>query len=492
MGNSNGCLKEYFEAFETYHGLQGGFIWEYFDHGIPVQDGRGNRYYAYGGDFGDAPNDANFCCDGLVWPNGTPKPAMQEFKKLAQPLRVKTVDAELGRYRVVSKQDFISLSWLTGVWTVEVDGVAVGEGDLPELNIGPGDGMEFEISLPDMPLGQEAFVIFRFFACRETCGIPEGHEVAWEQLPLRVSKPSLAVEERGLTWEVKKGDARLVELSREDVCIEFNRDAAELSCLSVRGKSVLSAGPRLQIWRAPTDNDGIRLRSGQEGKPLARWQCAGLDRLKQSETSLASQPDRPEVTLRQVWSTPAFQEAFIHTQVFDFDPCGLLRVRNEVVVHPEITDLPRVGVVWRLKPGFENLEWFGLGPHESYSDRKESARVGRFSGTVHGQYVPYIMPQEHGNRSEVRWVSLSDGNSMFRVIAGEGELFQFSASHYTAEDISEATHTHELHARPETFLYIDYRQRGLGTASCGPDTLMQYRLMKRRYEFTYALAMDAV
>ena len=195
MGNSNGSLADYWAAFETYPGLQGGFIWEWLDHGIRQTDADGRSYWAYGGDFGDEPNDANFITDGIVWPNRTPHPALFEFKHLVQPVRVEPVDLEAGRVRIVNKHDFINLNWLRGEWELTVDGRRAQWGELPRLDVPPGDALEVTLDLKqtDTAGPGERFLNFRFYQADDTRWAPADFEVAWQQIPL----PSVARDVSG-------------------------------------------------------------------------------------------------------------------------------------------------------------------------------------------------------------------------------------------------------------------------------------------------------
>jgi beta-galactosidase len=378
MGNSNGGLADYYAAFDRHETLQGGFVWEWIDHGIRVGD-----HWAYGGDFGEKRHDANFCADGLVWPDRTPHPAMYELKYLAAPLEVEHLGG--GRFRIHNRNLFTGLDHLRGVWE---------GGRLPTSG-------EFTLDVS----GRE-HVTMRFF--------DGDHEVAWRQFELR---PPPAPE-------VRPGEgAKLAD--------------------------VLD-GPHLQLWRAPTDNDGLPLYPGRTVGPLQRWLKLDLD-----------VPHRQEVTpLENGWL-----------------------YEHEVDVP---ADLPRIGVTFTLAPGLERLEYLGRGPWENYPDRQASAVVGRWESTVSDEYVPYIAPQEHGHHGDVRWLRLTREDGTGIEVRGMPTI-GFSASHFTAQDLTEARHTSDLTPRPEVILNLDHAQRGLGTASCGPDTSPRYRLSAGTYRFSYII-----
>ena len=491
MGNSNGCLGEYFDAFEKYHGLQGGFIWEWVDHGLLQTDAQGRKYWAYGGDFCDEQNDLNFVCDGLVWPDRTPHPGILEFKKLAQPVGIKLKKKNV--LAVTNKQDFTTLEWLRGAWELSVDGVPSGRGKLPALKTLPGKTTKIELPIhpPAVRPGQECFLNIRFFAAKKTAWCEAGHEVAWEQIKLaeqpadatlvRVPSPSIALE------LAESGGEYLVRGNGLETA--FSRQAGTLSSLKFGGREILVSAPRLNVWRGPTDNDGIKGWSGQAGKPLGRWLEAGLNELTLQPAGITAGRARNGAVVVSVETRGVARGGVIeHRQVYTFLPAGGIHVENIFKFEKSLPDLPRLGVTFSIAPAFDLLRWFGRGPHENYSDRKRSAAVGLYSGKVADQYVPYILPQEHGNKTDVRWFSLETSDGRGVKFSAAGRMFECSASHYTADDLFKAKHTTDLVPRPEVVVNLDYAQRGLGTASCGPDTLEEYRIPPAKYRFCYLLS----
>jgi beta-galactosidase len=497
MGNSNGNLKEYFDAFETYHGLQGGFIWEWIDHGIRKVDEKGREYWAYGGDFGDEPNDSNFVADGLIWPDRTPHPGMYEHKKLAQPLAVRARNLRAGVFEIVSKQDFANLSWLKGSWELTVDGKSVQRGSLAALNTAPGKKLEVTLPLktPKLTQGQECFLTFSFVTAKATCWAPAGHEVAWEQFrmpfvgasvaPAAVVAPAAKAGDR-VTIST---DGKTTTVSGPDFSLRVDTSHGVLSDLSVGGRQLLLAGPQLNVWRAPTDNDGIKAWSGQEWKPLGQWLKAGLNDVTLSlrAATVRKRDTVVVIDLEHVGSCAASPSAFVHRHTYTVLPHGEILVANTVVADPSLPSLPRIGVVMTLPTDLEQLAWFGPGPHETYIDRKAGARVGRYESTVTDQYVPYIMPQEHGNHVDCRWLQLTDESGAgLRFVAQP--LTECSASHFAAADLYAALHTNELTPRQEVIVTLDAQQRGLGTGSCGPQTLDKYEVKPGTWQFNYRLA----
>lgn len=496
MGNSNGSLADYFEAFETLPGLQGGFIWEWIDHGIRQRTEDGQSFWAYGGDFGDLPNDANFCCDGLVSPDRTPHPAMWEHKKLAQPVGIEWADAARRHVRLVNRQDFSTLAAFAATWELLIEGVTRARGCLALPLIEPGG--QKVVALPaaalttTIPAGVEASIIIRVTLRKATAWANAGHEVAWQQLPLgtrasaRIRRKPARVSVAATT-KVVENDRQIV-LENATVRVVFDRRAGRLEALRFGDIEVLARGPRLELWRAATDNDGIKLWEGQEQKPLGRWRKLGLPQLttRCESVSVRGGRGRPiEVELRHRASGRRRWSDAVHVHRYQLEPEGL-RVENEIVLGVELLDPPRVGVsVWTV-PGFEALRWFGHGPWEDYADRQASALLACHRSTVTAEYFPYVMPQEHGHHTAVRWLELSNsaGGTLRVTFERPGE---FNASHFTSEDLFAARHTTDLVSRPETILYLDAAHRGVGTGSCGPDTLPAYRIVQRRHQFTFTL-----
>jgi len=491
MGNSNGSLADYWDAFEKYPGLQGGFIWEWIDHGLRKKTASGQVYWAYGGDFGDEPNDLNFVCDGLVWPDRTPHPALSEFKHLAQPVKLLGYDRRSGSIEIQNKQNFTPLSWLQGEWDLTVNGLIKAKGRLPASQALPGTVARLKIKLPELTVspGEEAFLNVRFRTARRTPWCPKGHKLAWDQiaLPLKVHQPRAVKPVALRPLEIEQGNDR-VRITGERFSLTASLQGGRIETLRWEDQDVIMAGPKLQIWRGATDNDGIKGWSGQDNKALGRWLAAGLNQLILTTISAqVSTKKDGSVVLRfvDVASSAKSKSTIKHSHHYTIQSDGTILAENTFTVPPDLTDLPRLGVTMSLNPGFENLRWLGRGPFENYSDRCRAAMVGLYESTVSGQYVPYILPQEHGNHLDTRWLSLANSRAGLRIQAA-GPL-EFSASHYTASDLFAAKHTYDLTPRPETILNLDYRQRGLGTASCGPDTLDPYKIRAGQLQWRYRM-----
>ncbi len=426
MGNSNGSLSDYWDAIDATPGFQGGFIWEWLEHGIPLvaADGTprvgpdGSPCWGYGGDFGDRPHDGNFICDGLVSADRVPHPAMAEVHHVGRPVRVEVLDARRGRLRVHNRRWFTDTSDLVGRWELTLDGRRLDGG---EVEVGPvpprgSRSANLRFRLPAGATG-EAFVTTTWSTRRRRPWASAGHVVSREQFAVPVDEPARA----------RPPAAR-----------------------SVAGPLELEFAPTL--FRALTDNDAIQ----------TSWMSTWSAHLGAWSALEGVWPDdaRADVRLRRTddgrWDLDARFELL--------DPDA---------------DVPRLGVVALLPPSFRTLEWFGDGPHETYPDRRASATVGRWRSTVAEQYVPYAFPQDHGFHTDVRWLRLGDpdaGVALEVLVDTPGA--GCSVRHHTDAELFAARHVDDLTPldRPEvTELHLGWT-RGLGTGSCGPDALTRYRI----------------
>ncbi len=487
MGNSNGTLGEYWDAIEANHGLQGGFIWEFWDHGLRQQLPDGTERWAYGGDFGDEPNAGSFCIDGVVWPDRTPKPAMYEHKALASPVAVEArgvTGARRGELRITNKQDFTDLKWLRCDYEILVDGVPVARGKAPLPEVAPGNSTAWSIpyGTPNAPKGSEVVLDLKFRAARETNWCERGFTVSHLQIPIafrseRAAEPPQLIERVEITGET---------MSAGGFQATFGGGESGLTALSINGVDLIESGPTLSLFRAPTDNDEIRPMRGMP-TPAARWRRWGIDSLIANPGNMQFRRMGDAVTARQSIEWIGNDGvAFLHKRRFEFDASGVLRVHEELSVPERCNDLPRVGVHLNLPSSLDHLEWYGLGPHETYPDRARGAAIGRYSTRVADEYVPYIRPQEHGHHTQTRWCALSNGRQGLLISAPE--LFGFSTSNYSIAQLDEAQHDVDLKPEAQVHLNIDAKHRGLGTASCGPDTLDKYLLRARKFKWSWSLA----
>ncbi|MBN2640914.1 MAG: DUF4981 domain-containing protein [Victivallales bacterium] len=490
MGNSNGNLKEYWDAIEKYHGLQGGFIWDWVDQGITKVDEAGREYWAYGGDFGDEPNDKNFCINGMIWPDRTPHPAMYEFKKLVQPIAVSAVNLHQGKFKIKNKNYFTSLKQYRASWEIQIEGKTVQKGKLQLADVQPGETQDVHIdyNIPALKKGQECFINFSFTTAAISSWAPRGHEIAWEQFKLPFVGAAMPMSAQNAKLKIDDAE-NSISISGKDFTLIFDRNDGVISSLNSGGRELFINGPLFNIWRGPTDNDGVKSWTGQNEKSLGKWTTAGYDQLRLDTINTQVKTNRDgsaTVSIAHTGVVKASEKAFEIKQKYNVFSSGDIIVENVIVTDDALPDFPRIGFVMTLAPEFDQLKWFGRGPHESYWDRKAGVPVGLYEGSVMDQYVPYILPQEHGNKTDVRWLALTNDKGAGLLVSAMDTL-EFNASHFSADDLTKAFHTNELEAREEVILHLDYHQSGLGSNSCGPATLDKYRLFPGTYVFNYRI-----
>lgn len=495
MGNAIGNLKEYWDVIERSPALIGGCIWEWVDHGLLKPTGRNNPdgspefFWAYGGDFGDQPNDGNFCCDGIITPDRAVTPKLIEVKKVYQCAAIALAGQAPGSntewlVSIRNKNAFINLSRFECRWALAEDGAPVKSGVLPAPDVPPGEARVFSIDTgPDRAApGSEMHLRVSLHLKEPGLYAGKGHEVAWEQMALpapapahsavsAAGTPTLRTEEQGGALVVRGAGFRH----------EFSRATGALSRLSYGGRDIiLENGPALNLFRAYTDNDKWF---------TGRFEAAGLRSLAALLRDFrieAPAQGAVRVSTRIEWSGPA-NAGFLHDASYTVFDDGSISVDNmfRPLGAADLIPLPRLGVRFRVAPAFDTVEWFGRGPSESYPDRKTSADVGRYLGRVAEQYVVYARPQENGSKEDVRWAALRDAAGFGLLVVARPRM-AFSAHHFTAEALHAARHPCEIQRTPDVVVCLDAAQMGLGGASCGPAPMAKYQLLAEPRTFSFA------
>ena len=452
MGNSNGTLAEYWQAIHTLPGLQGGFIWEFWDHGIEQTLSDGSKRSAYGGDFGEEKHDGNFCCDGMVFPDRSPKPAMLEFKTIATPLFITATSAATGAFKVKNKNFFVTTRDYEITWKIAIEGEVVDYGKVKLPVIAPQATGVIKVSskfLKSAAEPGERFITFSIVKKSETAWAGASAEVGWAQFKL----PSKA-----------RPKAKL--LAPKVLTNVLNEDGSIYMGFG-------SFNPQLNLYRAPTDNDRI-------GNISKRWHEWGIDNLERTKVKITKSGNGFKVS--SIYRTSAGieikQVQTIHEVVNGFN------VVEETTLPKVLHDVARVGTSFELDRSFSHMSYFGTGPNETYPDRHLSP-IDHFESDVSDQYIPYVRPQENGGHADVRWVEVSNnhGETIRIELAKPGQV---SVTPYRANELATATHDVELKSSV-TVVAIDTIHRGVGTASCGPDTLDQYLIKPGKYTLAYTL-----
>lgn len=493
MGNGPGGLHDYQQLFEKYDRLHGGFVWEWIDHGIRSRTADGREFHAYGGDFGEELHDGNFICDGLVFPDRTPSPGLIEYKKVIEPIRI--TDAGPGGFTIENRHDFTDLTGLTLRWTYEIDGIEHAAGELPCPQLAAGESATVALPAAGVPgagggagtepaAAGEAWWTVRAVLAQDTAWANAGHEIAWGQWPAveaaaqvnGVKATGLALE--GIAPVEIKSDVAPVGIDEA----EAGFGAQGTARFDERGRLVELGGislvaPRIDLWRAPTDNDAHAL--------AAQWRHAGLHRVHERTVDVTADRDALLVRTRVA---PAATDAGLQVTYRWSEAGDVLRLQLDIT--PDgvwSVPLPRLGLRLGLPAAYGQVEWFGRGPGEAYADTRLAARVGRFAGTVDAMQTPYVFPQENGARLDVRWASVIDATGAGLRIEGETP-FQFTARRWTSEQLDAARHLTDLVPGDHVWVNVDLAQHGVGSNSCGPAALPEHELHAAPATFTVLFA----
>jgi beta-galactosidase len=504
MGNSTGNLQDYWDAIESHDMLQGGCIWDWVDQGLLTTNEKGEKFWAYGGDFGpkDVWTDGNFNCNGLVDANRTPHPGLYEVKKVYQYVGFKAVDVADGKFEVINKYDFLNLNNFAFDWRIEADGIKVAEGKIESLNV-PAHG-KMEVSIPVVVKaepGKEYFIIVSAKTIAATDLIPAGHEVAYEQFNLPISAPALSVTPKGkLAIEMSSGKA---VVKGGDFTVAFDLTKGSINSLAFEGKEMLNEGkgPEPDFWRAPTDND---FGNGLDKRDKV-WRKAGEGR--KLTGSKVTQISENQVNVELSFDIQGLEGETIAKYESVYKVYGdreIEVVNNFKATADKLPEIPRMGMNLQLAREYDNMQWLGRGPQENYCDRNTGALVGLYNGKVKDQYWAYIRPQENGNKTDVRWVAFknNEGNGLLSI---GSPLLSVSAHHNLMEDFESPVrtvgrvydgvtvvnrHTTDVKERPLVSVNLDYKQMGVGgDNSWGARTHKQYLITDKEYSYSFRLKL---
>lgn len=484
MGNSCGNLFKYWELFEKYPILQGAFIWDWIDQAIRAKTPDGAEYLAYGGDFGDTPNDGNFCGNGLIFADRTVTPKLHEVKKCYQSAKFEAMNAAEGRFRVTNGYLFTNLNAYKLNWRLDMNGEKVREGTAA-FDAAPGEQAELKLGL-QLPktaaAGEEYVLTLSLTEKQDTPWANAGHEVAFEQfvLPMRtevtVASPALASQSPLQTEESDTG----FTAAGDGFSVAFDKRTGALTSYAVAGVELLRAAPAPNFWRAYTDND----KGNQLHVRSATWREAGAERELLS-LGIVSYYDRAEIEAeyRLPTSSPSFCKV-----TYTVHGNGLIRVREELAPGDALPEIPEVGMLLVLDGSLQRLRWYGKGPFENHWDRDKAAKLAIHEGAVAEQFVPYLRPQECGNKTGVRWAELTRGDGIGLRVEGLPTV-ELNALPYTPAELEAHDHVYKLPPSGKVALRVNYRQMGVGgDDSWGARAHPEFTLFANRpYAFEFTL-----
>ncbi len=499
MGNSVGNLQDYWDLIESEPVCQGGFIWDWVDQGLVKKNEKGEEFWAYGGDFGPdtVPSDGNFCINGLVNPDRSVKPTLLEVKKVYQYLKFKPVNLKSGTISVENKYAFINTDLFDFYYEVKGNGKVVKKGDF-DVDLAPDQKKNIKLDISFKSQADTEYFLNVYARVKENpWDVEPGTILAKEQfeLPVFIKAPVVSHEKGTLTS--KKSESKYT-LSNGDFKVVFDTKEGKLISLNKAGKELIKEAPVPNFWRAPTDNDfgsGLYLRSRM-------WRKAGQNRvLKHADVKQMTKGHVRLVFDYQLLNDS--DKAVIGTYKSNYDVYadGAIEVNNSFkMAAGNLPEIPRMGMNLVMPASFNQMEWLGRGPEESYIDRKSFAFVDVYKGSVAEQYFPYIRPQENGNKTDVRWVKITDPSGAGLLFKAT-KLLEVSAHHNIMEDFEspERTdgrqvdgkpvvnrHTCDVKPRDLTSVNIDFGQMGVGgDDSWGAWTHDEYRLTKKTYQYSF-------
>ena len=488
MGNSTGNFQDYWDLIERYPQLQGGFIWDWVDQGFIKVSATGEKYWAYGGDWGPkgTPSDQNFLCNGLVLPDRTPHPALREVKKVYQYVKIKPVVLSNDQFEILNKHDFTNLSQFDIRWEIVGDGKELANGVISRPDVAPHSARVVTLELPSITPepGVEYFINFHTVTAGNEPFKEQGFEVAVDQYRLPVRAPVEKTKIEGLPALVLSQDETTATIGGTDFVVVFDKGTGSLSSYLFKGTRLIERGPTPNFWRPPTDNDfGNRM-----NEVSAVWRRVGGNRVLRNFD--VRQIREGEIVVKASFDLPEVRSQF--RAQYTILGSGDVIVRNDfVTTEGGLPEIPRFGVTMRLPKGFEAMEYLGRGPQENYCDRNSASLVGLYKSTVTDQYFPYISPQENGNKTDVRWAAFTSADGLGLIAVGM-PLLSLSALHYTVEDLTQESrgsrHTIDLTKRDYVTLNLDYKQRGVGgDDSWGAKPHAQYCLYAKSYTYQFRL-----
>lgn len=480
MGNSTGNLQEYWDVFEKYPNMLGGFIWDFVDQGLRKKDAQGKEFWAYGGDYGDKPNDRNFCINGLVLPDRTPSPGLMEVKKVYQYIKVHDVKASQGQFTLQNKYIYISLDFAILNWEITANGLVIQNGTQTIPKCSPGETVPLTIDFkpPVTKPNTEYFIKITFVLKKDENWAKQGHVIAWDQFPLVYATPPppkfdpTSIPVANLNDQLEK-----IIVKGAQFKVVLNKKTGVIESYLIENKEMLKSPLIPMFWRVPTDNDNGVGNAVPRLRRDSPWRHAESKRTVKSV--IATQINEQTVSVKVIMKMPYGKTPYISQYT--------IYGNGDIVIENSFTaskDMLRFGMQFTISDRYNNVKWYGRGPHENYWDRKTGAAIAIHSGSVNSLLHSYVRPQENGNRDDVRWVAFTDKDDVGLLSIGLPTI-NFSAWPYSMDDLEKATHINELPQRDFLTINLDYKQRGVGGDDSWGAPIHKEYLLHKGTAYTY-------
>jgi evolved beta-galactosidase subunit alpha len=485
MGNGPGNLKEYQDLFYAHDKLQGGLIWEWFDHGIESYTEDGKKYYRYGGDFGDDPSNKDFCIDGMLMPDRTPSPSLYEYKKVIEPIQTTAIDLNKGEIELLSRFDFQDLKIFELHFSILEDETLIEDGTISLPSIPAREkaklSLPYNLDLAPKP-GASYFLNISYQLKATTAYAGKGYELASASFELPIKAAGVEILPNG-KLQVNETQTTL-SIEGTDFIVTFDTVRGTLLKLVRDGQTIVERGPKFTMWRAPISND-MEIINEMKKQYFLHLEHEIVESFDWKEIDQAVQ-----ITVNTINSTT--NSAWHYKCTYSYTICG----SGDVLFNLEGTPsgkidsapnmLPRLGVSMHVNKDMNQVNYLGRGPRENYTDSKEAGYLGVYRSTVEEMFTNYVVPQANGNRMDTRWVALTDDRGQGLFAADEAG-FNFSTSYFEEADLDNAKHTCDLKEREYVVVNIDYKQNALGSYSCGQWQLEKYRTTFEKFNLSFRL-----
>ena len=485
MGNGPGDFEDYFQMIQDNDKMCGGFVWEWCDHAIAHGTAEnGKTIYAYGGDHGEEIHDGNFCMDGLVYPDRTVHTGLLEYKNVYRPARVISYDKESGELVLHNYMDFDDLKDYVKIsYELTQDGLVISKGILPEFSVAPhGEGKtNLKINVPE---SGKCYLKFIYHLKKDLPLLDEDHILGFDEIEVSKDGAKCKLAEKWLQktavdseLQVNENDTQ-IHIKGREFAYTIDKRTALFTEMKFAGREYLNHPMELNIWRAPTDND-MYIKS--------EWKKAHYDKAytRAYTTEVVQGKHGVKITSHASVVAETVQKILDVTITWKIEAAGKIDADIEVTKDDEFPDLPRFGVRMFLDKKLSAARYFGMGPQESYCDKHQAASHGLYQANVDDLHEDYICPQENGSHYDCEYVELN--NSRYGIVVSAENAFSFNASYYTQEELEKKTHNYELTESDSVVFCVDYALNGIGSNSCGPVVLDQYRFDDVLFRFQFTL-----
>ena len=485
MGNGPGDFEDYFQMIQDNDKMCGGFVWEWCDHAIAHGTAEnGKTIYAYGGDHGEEIHDGNFCIDGLVYPDRTVHTGLLEYKNVYRPARVISYDKESGELVLHNYMDFDDLKDYVKIsYELTQDGLVISKGKLPEVSAAPHSEGKTNLKI-NVPESGKCYLKFIYHLKKELPLLDEDHILGFDEIEVSKDGAKCKLAEKWLQktavdseLQVNENDTQ-IHIKGREFAYTIDKRTALFTEMKFAGREYLNHPMELNIWRAPTDND-VYIKS--------EWKKAHYDKAytRAYTTEVVQGKHGVKITSHASVVAETVQKILDVTITWKIEAAGKIDADIVVTKDDEFPDLPRFGVRMFLDKKLSAARYFGMGPQESYCDKHQAASHGLYQANVDDLHEDYIRPQENGSHYDCEYVELN--NSRYGIVVSAENAFSFNASYYTQEELEKKTHNYELTESDSVVFCVDYALNGIGSNSCGPVVLDQYRFDDVLFRFQFTL-----